>query len=179
MKRTYIGTLVAAALGLTGISAHASCADPRTTEAMASSFKAMPEALLRSVMADSSSNGPSVGGIVGTWQVTYSAGGNAYAEAFIQWHSDGTEWENINFPVLQGNICMGSWKQLDANHFFRNHVGWLFNNGMLAGYFHETEFDEVSSDGLHYHGRNTTDLFFADGTTATQSGTAAAVLLRN
>ncbi len=30
--------------------------------------------------------------------------------AFIQWHSDGTEWENINHPVLGGNICMGSWR---------------------------------------------------------------------
>ncbi len=180
MKRTYIGALVAAALGLTGLSAHASCADPRTTEAMASSFKAIPDAVLRSVMADSASNNdPSVQAIVGTWHVTYSAGGNAYAEAFIQWHSDGTEWENINFPVLMGNICMGSWKQIDATHYSRNHVGWLFNNGSLAGYFTERENEEISADGNHYHGHNWTTMYFADGTTGTSSGSASAVKLRN
>src|ERR1700690_2404654 len=48
--------------------------------------------------------------IVGTWQVAYAAGGTVYGEAFIQWHSDGTEWENVDFPILGGNICLGSWK---------------------------------------------------------------------
>ena len=31
--------------------------------------------------------------IVGTWFVTYMAGGAPAGQAYIQWHSDGTEWE--------------------------------------------------------------------------------------
>src|SRR5277367_1871538 len=60
--------------------------------------------------------------IVGTWQVAYAAGGSVYGEAFIQWHSDGTEWENINFPILGGNICMGSWKAVGEDKVSRYHV---------------------------------------------------------
>ena len=35
--------------------------------------------------------------IVGTWLVTYE--GPVAGQAFIQWHSDGTEWENIDLPA--------------------------------------------------------------------------------
>src|SRR5262245_42506065 len=52
--------------------------------------------------------------IVGTWHVTY--GGPLAGQAFIQWHSDGTEWENIDFPILGGTICMGDWRAVDENH---------------------------------------------------------------
>jgi hypothetical protein len=180
MKHAYIGAAVAAALSLAGISAHASCADPRTVSAQASLFKATPDAVLQAIVADDSRGfGTGFEPMVGTWLATYSAGGTAYAEAYIQWHGDGTEWENINFPVLQGNICMGSWKRIDENHFSRNHYGWLFNNGTLAGYFNETETDVLSIDGRHYNGQNTTTFFFSDGTSMTQSGTSSAVLLRN
>jgi hypothetical protein len=65
----------------------------------------------------------------GAWHVSYMTGGAPGGEAFIQWHSDGTEWENINFPILGGNICMGSWKETDGNHVFRNHFGWLYDTG--------------------------------------------------
>jgi hypothetical protein len=92
--------------------------------------------------------------IVGTWHVTYTAGGALFGEAFIQWHSDGTEWENINFPILGGNICMGSWKPVDGSRVTRNHIGWLYTNGMLTGYFTETETDVVARDGNSYHGTN-------------------------
>jgi len=61
-------------------------------------------------------------GIVGTWQVSYTTGGSPSGEAFIQWHDDGTEWENIDFPILGGNICMGSWRQLD--HRLSCAAGW-------------------------------------------------------
>jgi hypothetical protein len=98
--------------------------------------------------------------IVGTWLVNYTTEGFPPGAAFIQWHSDGTEWENINHPVLSGNICMGSWKAVDYSHVFRNHFGWLFNNGVIAGYFNETETDEVAWDGNSYSGLNTTTLTF-------------------
>jgi hypothetical protein len=53
---------------------------------------------------------------------------------------------------------MGSWKMIDRSHVFRNHYGWLYSNGALAGYFNETETDEVAWDGNSYSGSNTTTL---------------------
>jgi hypothetical protein len=50
-----------------------------------------------------SNNGKADDNIVGTWHVSYTVEGSPFAQAFIQWHSDGTEWENINLPVLGGN----------------------------------------------------------------------------
>ncbi|MGA2398059.1 MAG: hypothetical protein ABSG30_08370 [Steroidobacteraceae bacterium] len=55
---------------------------------------------------------------------------------------------------------MGSWKSTDRSHVYRNHYAWLYNNGVLAGYFNETETDEVSWDGNSYSGFNTTTLNF-------------------
>jgi len=113
--------------------------------------------------------------IVGTWKVDYAAGGNVYASAFIQWHSDGTEWENINFPILGGNICLGEWRSVDGTHFARYHVGWLYNDGVLAGHFIETEIDELSRDGNSYTGTNSTVFYDTnDKPSPPALGTAAA-----
>jgi len=154
MKRPLIGIAVIATLTLSGLSARASCVDPRNA-----SQQATPWALDQAQL--SLKSGQSVGErIVGTWHVVYTTEGSTSGEAFIQWHSDGTEWENINYPVLGGNICLGSWKTVDGWHVSRNHYGWLFNNGLLAGYFNETETDEVAWDGNSYKGVNTTTLNF-------------------
>jgi hypothetical protein len=140
--------------------AHASCTDPRNP----SLALGMPHVLAQVAReAGDWKDHESHRSIVGTWDVTYTAEGNPNGEAFIQWHSDGTEWENINFPVLSGNICMGSWKMLDATHVFRRHVGWLYDTGALVGYFHETETDELSKDGNSYTGNNETKLYDLNG----------------
>src|SRR5215469_9025991 len=47
--------------------------------------------------------------IVGLWHVTYTAGGQLFYEAFDEWYSDGTEFENANLPPAEGNICFGVW----------------------------------------------------------------------
>jgi len=99
--------------------------------------------------------------IVGTWLVTYE--GTIAGQAFIQWHSDGTEWENINQSALGGNICMGDWRAVDENHVRRSHVGWLFSNGTLAGSFVWTETDEVAHDGSWYRGTNYIKLYDSTG----------------
>jgi hypothetical protein len=173
MIRTIIGALAATALSLTGIAAHAGCVDPRSSGSATSSLKfdlQMP--------AHSGQNAAE--NIVGTWHVVYTTEGSTSGEAFIQWHRDGTEWENINYPVLGGNICMGSWEMVDRSHVYRNHYGWLYSNGLLAGYFNETETDEVSWDGNSYTGFNTTTLNFYPVSPATTptvivlSGTATA-----
>lgn len=99
--------------------------------------------------------------IVGTWLVTY--GGALSGQAFIQWHSDGTEWENIDLPTLGGNICMGDWRVVDEDHVSRSHVGWLFSNGSPAGHFIWTETNEVALDGSWYRGTNYIRMYDGNG----------------
>ena len=154
MKRFLIGTTVVATLMLSGLPARAGCVDPRSPSQQASLLSLDPGPMPSRAGHDAGEN------IVGTWLVSYTTEGFPPGAAFIQWHSDGTEWENINHPVLGGNICMGSWKTVDRSHVFRNHYGWLFNNGVIAGYFNETETDEVAWDGNSYSGVNTTTLNF-------------------
>ncbi len=177
MKKLLVETAVLATLSLVGVSAHAGCVDPRS---------AHPQALQASLLDLELAPMPDRSGhdaaenIVGTWQVHYTTEDSPPGDAFIQWHSDGTEWENINYAVLSGNICLGSWKAIDRSHVFRNHYGWLYNNGMLAGFFNETETDEVSWDGNSYSGLNTTTLHFYPVPPATKptvvvlTGTASA-----
>jgi hypothetical protein len=173
MNRTIMGTAVAAVLSLTGISAHASCADPRVTSQGAA--QTVPAAILQGLNEESGSWNSSADRIVGTWHVSYIVEGAPFADAFIQWHSDGTEWENIGLPVLSGNICLGSWKRIDERHVFRNHIGWLYTNGTLSGYFKETETDEVAPNGRTYTGTNEQKIYNLKGDLqVTVTGTATA-----
>jgi hypothetical protein len=175
MKRTFTGAAVAAALALSGLSAHAGCTDPRAS-AQPGAFQKMAPLILRPSTAGSRSQREDAAeNIVGTWHVIYTAGGSPFGEAFIQWHSDGTEWENINFPILGGNICMGSWKPVDGWRVTRNHIGWLYTNGVLTGYFTETETDVVARDGNSYHGTNEQKVYDMAGNLIVEvPGTSAA-----
>jgi len=142
--------------------ASAACADLAAASGQGASHQS-PALSLRTPL-EANFLGSAAQKIVGTWQATYASGGAVYGEAFIQWHSDGTEWENIDFPVLGGNLCMGSWKAVDENRVFRYHVGWLYSNGVLFGHFVETETDELSRDGNSYTGNNDTKFYQLDGT---------------
>jgi hypothetical protein len=173
MKALLAVSAVTLASAVYAVPARAGCMDPRTPHA----FSAMPHLLAQAAAATTGDrdSGNSHRSIVGTWHVTYTTGGAPGGEAFIQWHSDGTEWENINFPILGGTICMGNWKETDGNHVFRNHVGWLYDSGSLVGYFNETETDELSKDGNSYNGTNETRIYDLSGNLQAEvTGTAAA-----
>ena len=175
MKRTFTGVATVVALALSGVSAHAGCTDPRTAP-QPGAFQTMPSLMLQKSTGDGGSNNASAAkNIVGTWHVIYTAGGSPFGEAFIQWHSDGTEWENINFPILGGNICLGSWKAVDRRHVSRNHIGWLYTGGNLTGYFTETETNEVAFDGNSYSGINDSKIYdLSSHLLAEVQGTSAA-----
>src|ERR1700690_18033 len=128
MKRTITGAAMVAALTIVGASAHASCSDPRTAAQQGTVHNAVPLVLPRSTAGSGFGSEGAAESIVGTWHVTYTVEGAPFAQAFIQWHSDGTEWENVDLPLLGGNICMGSWKKVDGSHVSRNHIGWVYNN---------------------------------------------------
>jgi len=102
VKRTLTLAAAAAATALGGFSAHAGCADPRNTCA-GQPVISLPAASVAKTIR----NGDASRNIVGTWLVTYTVENNPFGQAYIQWHSDGTEWENINLPISGGNICMG------------------------------------------------------------------------
>ena len=169
--RSAYAAALAASLTVMSVSAHASCADliGGASQGMAQASISLSQAQGERRFDTAAEN------IVGTWHVSYASDGVEYAQAFIQWHADRTEWENINKPVLGGNICMGSWKAVDATHVYRNHYGWIFNNGVVSNYFNETETDEVSRDGNSYVGVNTTKIYSLTGTLVIQiDGTAKA-----
>jgi hypothetical protein len=158
--RSLYAAAAAASLMMVSVSVHASCADlvGGPSQGMAHPLTNLSQAQNEPRYDNAADN------VVGTWHVIYSSNGAEYAQAFIQWHSDRTEWENINKPVLGGNICMGSWKPIDATHVSRNHYGWIFTSGVVSNYFNETETDEVSRDGNSYRGTNVTNIYALDGT---------------
>lgn len=96
-------------------------------------------------------------------------------QAYIQWHADGTEWENANLPLSGGNICLGSWKVVDMKHVSRNHFGWLYTQGLLTGHFNETEMTTVGLNGT-YTGVTDTKVYDLSGTLLAEvAGTSSAV----
>jgi hypothetical protein len=158
MKTTLIGIAAIAALSLTGMAANANCAYPS-----AGNGKHISPPARHIGFAEHE-------GIVGTWLVDYGPVG----QAFIQWHSDNTEWENINHPTFGGNICMGSWVATGPWTFSRNHFGWIFDmSGIIAGYFHETETDKLSKDGNSYSGTNVTTFYDLDNNEVPAPGAPA------
>jgi hypothetical protein len=174
MKSNLIAAAVVAASALPGIAAHAACVDPRSASQLAAAQQVAPLNLDEESPPVSSAATVDEK-IVGTWHVAYTTEGSPSGQAFIQWHRDRTEWENISFPVLGGNICLGSWKVVDEWHVSRNHWGWLFNDGVLAGYFNEKETDSLGWDGNSYSGWNETTFYDLTGkVTMKLSGTAKA-----
>jgi hypothetical protein len=155
-----MGAVTVGALTL-GLTAHAACSDPTVSARQGTSPQMVPLALEQQPFTGHFEGKGAGERTVGTWHVVYTSGGAPFAQAFIQWNSDGNEWENISQPTLSGNICMGAWKTVDQLHVFRNHFGWLFTNGTVSGFFNETETDEVAWDGKSYSGNNDTKICIA------------------
>lgn len=178
MKNTIIGAAVAAALTLTGLSAHASCADPRNA-LQASAYHAITLPAMQQPLGESAGQErDGAQGIVGTWLVSYTVEGSFFANAIIQWHSDGTENENVDLPILGGNICLGEWSPIDNSRVRRKHMGWMYSNGALIGYFTEVEVDTISPNGNSYHGTNDQKFFDVNGNPQGEvTGTASATRL--
>ncbi len=177
MKRSITVAAAGLAFAAGAISAHAGCVDPRSVK------PAMAHMIPGSLFPKSPANASPASGadgahkIVGTWMVTYTNEGQPFGQAFIQWHDDGTEWENINLPVSGGNVCVGSWVSIDKKDVSRNHIGWLYNNDQLAGYFTETETDHLDSADS-YSGTNDTKIFDVNGNLLNEvNGTSSAVRL--
>lgn len=170
MKNAYIAAALSTALAFTAFSSHAACVDPRVAAGTSPAHSLTRLSLPASAAvghADPES-------IVGTWLVDYTLGG----EALIQWHSDGTEWENIDHPTLGGNLCLGRWEQTGKRTYARHHMGWIYEvaGAPASNYFIEDETVVLAADGKSYTGTDTFTIFNRDGTiqVGPLSGTAAA-----
>lgn len=116
--------------------------------------------------------------IVGLWHVLYTADAALFAETLKQWHSDGTEFENVDHNPAIGSVCLGVWKQVGVRTVRLHHLGWLFAaDGSPAGSFTQDETDTVASDGMSYKGTFTFKTYDQNGTFTgfEVTGTIAAV----
>jgi hypothetical protein len=118
--------------------------------------------------------------IVGMWQVKFTAEGNTGSmaptdgtpidNAFVQWHSDGTELMNSGRPAQDGNFCMGVWKRTGGSSYTLNHFA-LGNDtanaptgiGNPAGPTQIREDIRLSRDGNSYTGSFTLDAYDTSG----------------
>jgi hypothetical protein len=103
--------------------------------------------------------------IVGLWHVVYTTtSGAPFGVSLKEWHSDGTEFENIDHPAVVGNICFGVWKQLDFHSVRLHHTGWTFDdNGNPTGSFTIDETDTLAPNGMSYTGNFTFKVFDTNG----------------
>lgn len=102
--------------------------------------------------------------IVGLWQTRYTTGGAVFAVTFKQWHSDGTEIDNIDQNPAVGSVCMGLWKQVSPRTVRLHHVGWVFaSDGSPAGSFTIDETDTLGDQGTTYSGTFTFRTYDVNG----------------
>lgn len=122
-------------------------------------------------------NGESPNSIVGLWHTMYTADNAPFAETFKQWHSDGTEFENVNHNPAIGSVCVGVWKLVGARTVYLHHLGFLFNaDGTSAGTFVVEETDTLGTGGGFYGGTFIFSTYDVNGnpTGAAIKGTVAA-----
>jgi hypothetical protein len=89
--------------------------------------------------------------IVGLWDVHYFAGTTEIFHTYVQWHSDGLEFE-VN-SVAPGAMCQGVFQEGFNGQVRDFHVVFTYDaNGKVNGHIEEEINVVVDSDGDEYHG---------------------------
>ena len=130
----FIGTILTA-------KANAECGNLKLPRAGASfqpqSWQSQSEFRSASLLSVQSGGDP----IVGMWQVTLIAKGNAEIpdgtvidKGFSQWHSDGTEILNSSRPPVTQSFCLGVWRQTGVFRYKLNHfaISWDQNSNLVG-----------------------------------------------
>jgi hypothetical protein len=158
MHRSILFSTAAIALMAGSISAQAGCGAPLGGKAgVVSKF---PE--IRLSRAEAAPRG--YGSIVGMWKNSIIVGGNVVANSITTWHSDGTQFDNIDAPPTGGNICQGVWQSDNVRRVTEHHFGWLFDaNSNPAGYFTLVQSVKLSPDGMSYKGPFDQKFYDANG----------------
>jgi hypothetical protein len=115
--------------------------------------------------------------IVGLWHVVYTtASGAAFGVSLKEWHSDGTEFENIDHSAVVGNVCFGVWKQVGFRTVRLHHTGWTFDgSGNPTGSFTIDETDTIASNGMSYIGNFDFKVFDTNGNFISGSETTGTI----
>jgi hypothetical protein len=109
--------------------------------------------------------------IVGFWQVTFTARGNAdipdgtpIDKAYAQWHSDHTEIMNSSRPPVTSSFCLGVWKRVGHSRYSLNHlaISWDQNSNPV-GPANIRENVALASDGKSFSGSFTIDQYDQSG----------------
>ena len=112
-------------------------------------------------------------GIVGLWDVKFvSVGtpgipdGTVIDQAYVVWHSDGTEIMNSARPAISSNFCLGVWKQIGRRTFKLNHFAKAWDMVTGTTYVGPANIKEqvvLDRDENSYHGTFTLDQFDTNG----------------
>ena len=106
--------------------------------------------------------------IVGMWTNSIIVGGNVVATSISTWHSDGTEFDNIDAPPIGGNVCEGVWES-KGGKVTENHFGWTFDqNSSPSGYFTLVQTVKLSNHGMSYGGPFDQKYYDNDGNLLTE-----------
>ncbi len=103
--------------------------------------------------------------IVGLWRTFYTSNGSPFFDTLKQWHSDGTEFENVKHNPAIGSVCVGVWKQVSPKSVRLHHLGFLFTTeGAPNGTFTVDEEDTLSANGMTYEGSFVFRIYDVNGT---------------
>jgi len=160
-KMAVLATVAVLAMICTATSARAGCGP---TIGVKTALIKMP------ILATAGSSNDGEGGawrdsIVGLWHVTYTeTDGTPFSDSLKEWHSDGTEFENVDHNPAIGSVCVGVWKQAGLRDVRLHHLGFLFDAaGNPNGTFTVDETDTVAKDGMSYTGKFTFMIYDVNG----------------
>ena len=173
LKERALPTIAALVVVLTAASSYADCGPMARMKFPVVKFPVLAANL---AAVGSMPNGETRDSIVGLWHAMYTADNAPFAETLKEWHSDGTEFENVNHNPAIGAVCVGVWKQVGMRSVHLHHLGFLFNSdGTSAGTFVVEEIDALAADGAAYAGTFTFTTYDVNGNvTGTVKGTVAA-----
>ena len=97
--------------------------------------------------------------IVGLWHIRFEVGGQTIQEAFQIWNTGGTEVHNPNVNPLQGNVCLGAWKEEAPQTFKLTHRVWNYEGGVFQGTIHLSETLVLGDRGATHSGTFTLDFY--------------------
>jgi hypothetical protein len=178
VRRTITGailpTIAALVVLLTAASSYADCGPMGGMKFPVVKLPLVATANLAAVGGMPNSESPD--SIVGLWHTMYTAENAPFAETFKEWHSDGTEFENVNHNPAIGAVCVGVWKLVGVRTVRLHHLGFLFNaDGTSAGTFVVEETDTLAAHGRSYVGTFTFSTYDVNGNlTGEVKGTVAA-----
>lgn len=103
-------------------------------------------------------NGPA--SIVGLWNISFLLDGQVVDQGFDVWHNDNTEILNDITSPIEGNVCLGVWKQTGNCTFKLYHPSFTYDaNGNWTGTAIIRETVTLNKVGNKFAGRFTVDSF--------------------